>query len=616
MAPLLYYPDFPKFYANLENPLLDYICSKHIHAFMNPRYPSKITSLLCGLCALIIPAWVKAATQPDAGGIMSTVRSREPAQSLKLAPSINVQPEASPELKPAAAFKVKVSAFHISGNTVFTEAELQSVVASYTGKGLTLAELEKAAAEISRFYRGKGYFVARAYLPAQQINAGVINLAIMEGELGIVRIKMKNSGRLAESTVQKIINASSKQGDVVNSNKMERGILLVNDLAGVSVSSTMTPGTTLGTSDLLVEVAQAGSFNGGISYDNFGNKYTGQNRIGASLNYNSPAGIGDQLGLQMMTSGSGLRYLRTGYLLPVGAQGTKIGTAYSNMSYLLGGDFSSLNAQGVATDGSLYATHPVIRSRNLNLNVQLGYDTKKMQDQAGGLTTSDKRNDSWAATLSGDFRDELGLNSYSATFASGKLDLSGNQTNQTVDAATAKTEGSYSKINYNFARVHPLSADYSLYAALSGQAASNNLDSADKWVLGGASGIRAYPQGEASGDEGQILNFELRRDLGMYSFGNIQLAGFVDAGSIVLHKNTWTGWQGGNANLPDNYNLYGAGVGLNLSSFGRGNSMGDYAAKAFFAAKIGNNPGSDINNNDSDNANNKFRFWLQAIKSF
>ena len=573
---------------------------------------------------------------------MSTVRSNEPLQSLKLAPSINVQQEAPPETKPAEppsqplklspstdvqpeshqekkpaeAFKVKVASFNISGNTVFTEAELQSVVASYTGKRLTLAELEKVAAEISRFYRGKGYFVARAYLPAQEIKAGAINIAVMEGQLGNVRLKVKGSGGLSESTVRKIVASSAKQGDVVNSNKIERGILLVNDLAGISVSSTMTPGSTLGTSDLLVEVAQTENFNGGISYDNFGNKYTGQHRIGASLNYNSPAKVGDQLGLQLMTSGSGLRYLRAGYLLPVGAEGTKIGTAYSNMSYLLGGDFSSLNAQGVATDGSLYALHPIIRSRNLNLNVQLGYDSKKMLDQAGGLTTSDKRNDSWAATLSGDFRDESGINSYSTTFASGKLDLSGNQTNQTVDAATAKTEGNYSKINYNFARVHPLSGDYSLYAALSGQAAAHNLDSAEKWVLGGASGIRAYPQGEASGDEGQILNFEFRRDLGMYSFGNIQLLGFFDAGSIVLHKNTWTGWQGANASLSDNYNLYGTGMGVNLSSFGRGNKLGDYAAKAFFAAKIGNNPGRDINNNDSDNANNKFRFWLQAIKSF
>jgi hemolysin activation/secretion protein len=579
----------------------------------------KNSILLCSFLVLAKPFWATAAPgihQPNSGVILDSVRNKEPLQAQKPAPSVNVQQEAHPVSKPADAFKIKVKSFHVTGNTVFTESELQDVVATSAGKELTLADLETVAAEISLFYRSQGYFVARAYLPAQEIKTGIVNIAVLEGQIGNVSIKLKGSGLLSETTVKKIVAAATKQGEIVNGNKIERGILLVNDLAGVRVSSTMTPGVTMGTSDLSVEAVRMGNFNGGIDYDNFGNKYTGSNRIGASVNFNSPAKMGDQLGLRMTTSGSGMRYLRAAYLLPVGAEGSKIGTAFSNMSYMLGGDFAAFGVQGGATMSSLYALYPFIRGRNLNLNVQLGYDAKKMFDQAGGITTGNKRTTLWAATVSGDSRDELGMNSCSTTLTSGKLDLSADLASLSADAISGKTEGGYSKINFNCARLQRLPNNYAIYAALSGQFAPNNLDSSEKWVLGGASGIRAYPQGEASGDEGQLLNVEVRRDLGAYSFGNMQLVGFVDAGNIVLHKNTWAGWQGTNLNLSNSYNLYGAGMGLNLSASGSGDKTGGYSAKVFVAFKIGNNSGRDANGNDSDNASSSSRFWLQASKAF
>lgn len=587
---------------------------------MNQIAKSKLAVVLSGLFAAVTPLLVQAApptlaaNQPDAGIILDSVRSKDFGQPKKPAPGIDVQQESRPAMKPADGFKTKVSAFRIIGATVFPEAQLQSRIAASIGQELTLADLEKVAAEISRFYRENGYFVARAYLPAQEIKDGVVEIAVLEGKIGDVGVKLSGDGRISASAVKEMVAGSVKQGDIVSEEPIERGLLLANDLAGVQVKSTLVPGASVGTSDLVIEANQMGAVGGSIDYDNYGNKFTGQSRLGGSANFNSPAGIGDQLTLRLMTAGSGLNYGRASYLLPVGGMGTKLGVAYSGMHYKLGKDFSSLNVQGDAKIASLFAVHPFVRSRNFNLYGQLGYDNKNLFNEAGAGTTSDKRANVLMAGISGDTRDGLGgggMNSFSATYASGNLDLGHWVPDRTADAIAARADGGYNKLNYSLARLQRLDDDLSLYAAISGQSASKNLDSSEKFTLGGPSGVRAYPQGEASGDEGYLINAELRWDIpGNADLGNLQLVGFVDTGRIRLHKNLWTNWQGTNPALSNDYSLSGAGIGLNL------NKAGDYAIRASLATKLGNNPGRDGNNNDSDNTSDSSRFWLQAIKWF
>jgi hemolysin activation/secretion protein len=580
---------------------------------MNQNARSKIAIALGGLFVVFASGFAHAAPQPDAGNLLDSVREKDFAQPKKSVPGIDVQQEERPGMKRADGFSTRVSAFHVTGATVFTEAELQAKVAPWVGKDLTLADMEKAAAEISRFYRGKGYLVARAYLPAQEISNGVVEIAVLEGRIGKVDVRLSGKGRLDELAVKNMVDGSIAPGDVVSEKKLERGLLLANDMAGVNVNSTLVPGASVGTSDLVVEAEQAGMVNGEIDYDNFGNRYTGDSRIGASLNINNPAKRGDLATVRVMTSGSGLYYGRLSYMLPVGSKGTKIGAAYSEMHYKLGKEFSPLDVKGNAKVASLFALHPFVRSRNFSLYGSLGYDHKSMLNKAGPGTTSDNRDNLISLGVSGDSRDGLGgggMNSFSATYFGGKLDLSAWQANKLWDESGPQTDGRFHKIDYSLARIQHLGRGYTFYAAFTGQAASRNLDSSEKFILGGPTGVRAYPQGEASSDEGELLNLEVRKDMGEFKYGSLQLVGFLDTGHAHLHKNTWTNWQGTNPNLANSYSLTGAGVGLNLD---KGKS---YSVKAFLATKIGSNAGRDASGNDSDSTDRKSRFWLQAVKWF
>jgi len=579
---------------------------------MNQITKSKLAVLLGGLFAGVSSALVLAAPlPPDAGQVLESVQPKDLGLPSKPAPAIEVQEAIRPAMAPVPGMKIKVAAFRITGATVFPEDQLQARVAASVGKELSFPDLEQTAASISRYYRENGYFVARAYLPAQEIKDGVVEIAVLEGKIGDVGVKMSGEGRIAESAVKDMVGGTVKPGDIVKEANIERGLLLANDMAGVDIKSTLVPGASVGTSDLVVEATQTGTFAGNINYDNFGNRFTGESRLGGGISINNPIGIGDQLSLNGTTAGSGLNYVRLAYILPVGNKGTKLGAAYSDMNYELGKDFAASNAKGTAQVASLFAVHPFIRSRNFNLYGQLGYDNKELYNEGDGIVISDKSIDAFTLGVSGDARDGLGgggLTNFSASFTSGNLDLNGHDIN---DPTYPEINGGYNKINYSLARLQRATDSVSFYASITGQLASNNLDSSEKFILGGASGVRAYPQGEATGDEGYLINAEVRWDMPVNTgLGNLQLVGFIDFGHIQVNNTLWDGWNSNPNRTANVYNLSGAGIGLNLTK------PGDYAVRAALATKVGNNPARDLNGNDSDGTSDSSRFWLQAIKWF
>ena len=149
-------------------------------------------------------------------------------------------------------------------------------------------------------------------------------------------------------------------------------------------------------------------------------------------------------------------------------------------------------------------------------------------------------------TLRGDHRDDFGRGGVTAaglTWSTGVLDIETPET-RAADALTARTNGDYNKLGLYVMRLQNISDRVSLYGSVSGQIASKNLDSSEQMSLGGMYGVRAYPQGEAFGDEGYLATVEARYLLAQLSdrqLGQVHLIGFVDAGSVTVNKDPWDG---------------------------------------------------------------------------
>ena len=514
------------------------------------------------------------------------------------APKVELAPVAAP-LQPSESARILVKSLKITGANVYSEAELLTITGFKPGSELSLADLRGMASRITDHYHRNGYFVAQAYLPAQEIKDGAVTIAVIDGRYG--KVSVNNQTNLSNDLANDRL-AGLNSGDPIASAPLESRLLLLSDLPGVKVKATLVPGASAGASDLIVDLTPGRRVSGSVDADNAGNYYTGANRVGATVNLNNPTGRGDVATLRALTSGSGLNYARASYQTQFGR--ATAGVAYSWLGYKLGREFESLGANGTAKVASIYGSYPLIRSRNSNLSAGLAYDAKKFQDKVdstGAIT--DKKAQVLTASLYGDQRDNFGgggLSGYSLALSTGKIDIQ-TPAARSFDAATAQSNGSFNKLGFSALRLQGLTESLSFYASVNGQIASKNLDASEKMSLGGMYAVRAYPQGEASGDQGYVLNLEARWTLPKFSTqlpGQLQLIGFVDTGSVTINKNPWPPETG-----PNRRTLSGAGVGLTWSE------TNNFVVRTYYAHKLGN----EVSTAAPDRSG---RFWIQGVKYF
>lgn len=532
---------------------------------------------------------------PAVGGQLQQIPP--PVAQPRPAPGIDFDRASPPADAAPSGPRVRVDSLRVSGAVLFTEADLVAATGFVPGAELTLPELRNFAAAIARFYNSRGYFLAQAYLPAQAIEGGTVTIAVVEGRYGAV--SLRNGSGLKDPVANRILRGLDS-GDPVAIGPLERRLLLLSDIPGVAVRSTLSPGTEVGTSDLVVDLAPGRSITGSLEADNAGNRYTGAYRLGGSVNFNNPTGLGDQISLRLLASTEGLAYGRAAWQAPVGD--ATVGVSYTHLTYELGREFESLDASGTADIVSLFASYPLIRSRNHNLYAFGSVDAKWLTDEIGLVgQVSDKTSRAVTLGLRGDSHDELGgggWTTYWAAVTTGQLDIE-DPAERAADALAARTQGDFGKLQFSLSRLQTVAGPFSLYGAVRGQVAFDNLDSSEKMELGGAYGVRAYPEGEAYGDEGYIATLEARLRLDAVTGklpGHFQLIGFVDAGEVDFAHDPW--FPGAN-----HASRIGYGVGLNWAG------PDDIFISASYARKLGDEP--TTSGPDADG-----RVWFQIVKLF
>jgi hemolysin activation/secretion protein len=515
----------------------------------------------------------------------------------KTAPNFDFRPAAPASVATPAGPKVRVQTLRVTGQTLFSEAQLVAIAGFVPNSDLDLAEMRAIAAKITSFYNARGYFLTQAYVPEQDVLSGTVTVAVIEGRFGA--IGLNNQTNLSDRAARGVL-AGIESGDPVAAAPLERRLLLLSDIPGVLVRSTLSPGSAVGTSDLAVNLAPGRRVTGAIEADNAGNRYTGAFRAGGTVNLNNPTGNGDLLSLRVLTSFSGLAYGRASYQMLLGK--ATVGVAFAHIDYDLGKEFESLDASGNAEVASVYASYPLIRSHDSNIYVLVGADAKWFEDKFGFISAVGRRRVQVASLgLSADHHDDFGgggWSAYSGSVSFGTLDIRG-AGDRAADALTARSDGSYGKAQLSVARLQTVSGPLSLYGSVRGQLAFDNLDISEKMELGGAYAVRAYPEGEAYGDQGYVATAEARLLLPRFlpdTAGDIQLFGFVDVGEVDYAKNPW--FTGSNH---AKRSAYGGGASWS--------APGNFVLKATYARKLGDA--------DATSAPDKGgRAWFQLSKTF
>ncbi|KAF1011456.1 MAG: Heme/hemopexin transporter protein HuxB [Pseudomonas fluorescens] len=557
---------------------------------MSPSFPITRVRRAAGpgrlslLAAALIALHAQADTLPSSGTLFDSSRSILRPADTPQAPrggSVRIESQHDEALEPretgTSTVKLTVKQFVLQGNRHLDDALVQAPLRPYTGRTLDLAGLREAAAQVTALYRARGYLVARAYLPAQDIEAGRVTLGISEGVIGHVIALPDADVRLRPGVQQQFVEALPA-GSVIREQDLERVLLRLSDITGVAVRAILRPSQQPGAADIVLKLSEMTAITARASIDNYGNYYTGSNRLTSSVSLNDAFGLGESFTVNSQNSFEGLEIKGVGFAQPLGASGISVGANYAELEYAIGKNLKGARAGGTAEVSSVFINSSLLRSRDNNISLTLAEDHRRFEDSAGGFTV-DKKAVFRSATLYGNWRDNWqGSNTWSLAYGVGDLDKN-TPIDAALDALTAKAAGRYQKANLNVSRLQSLGNGYSLFGSLSGQWADRNLDASEKLSLGGPNGVRAYPVGEVAGDEGVLGRLELRKYLGRFSGGIAEGTLFADAGRVRVNKQPW--------DRSENYlSRYGYGLGVNF--YHR-----DLVMNTSLAFSPGNDPTSD-----------------------
>ncbi|MFY9179908.1 MAG: ShlB/FhaC/HecB family hemolysin secretion/activation protein [Venatoribacter sp.] len=521
-------------------------------------------------------------------------------QELQTQPVLIEKPVTTPLLSPqmnsnktpnAKEVTLALSFITFEGNKVFSGKELTAVTDNRYDQEVTLADLQEAADKVTAFYREQGYLVAYAYLPQQEVVDGEVKIRVVEGNLSEVRIQ--NHSLVSNQQIEKTLKNQLSINKPLESHEANRAFLLLKDLPGIDlVDPGLYPGQAPGSTAIDLILQGEKRYGGQIGLDNYGNHYTGHYRLTGGFSANSLMGVGDQLNIKAAISqNDGLDYLQAGWDRPVFYDGLRLGGSISNTTYELGKSYKSLDAYGTAQSFSLYGSSPIILSPYRRLDVSFSLEHRRLSDTVGVSSISSRKSANvFVLSIDNHRFDSFyygGMNAWHITNTFGKLSMDSNDAKDFDEQSSAPTSGTFDKLVARFERIQYLPWRFSLYGNVLAQWANTNLDTSEKLFLGGPHAVRAYPQGEASGDLGMLMNGELRLAL----YDGLQLKTFYDYGFVRV---SYDGYPTG----PDYRSLGGGGFGLSSTWLSQRLTLDSSVAYRFTRA-----PSSDSDKTP--------RFWLQ-----
>jgi hemolysin activation/secretion protein len=560
---------------------------------------SSALMLALGLLTMSHTASVQAQIKPaDAGTLQRNFESQlAPPSPLGLKPPGQRQKDI--RLPNAGETTVVVSRFVLAGVHLIAEADVQVVLKPYLNRPIAFESLQEAAEAIEKLYRARGYLV-QANLPPQKVEEGLVSILITEAKLGSMVIDSLNeTPRFGADRAAKYISYANPQGQALNLKSLSRAINVLNEIPGIEVTSSLEPGTQEAETNLRLKLQDTRLYSGSKSNG------VAQAVVQAALH--NPSGFGDQITASGIYA-QGSSYTQGAYFLPLLPNGLRGGVSGSLLTYRNLPAYSANGAYGEARTVSATAAYPLVRENegNANASARLERKTYLNKVMATDSITSSYSIDNLNLSISGYYADELwggSLNSAQLNWVLGRLNLSDNNP-ANFGLYTPKH---FVKLSFSGSRTQTVLPGVSkVLVNISGQLASQNLNSSEQFYLGGPSGVRAYPVSQGGGAQGALASFEYQHSLPSQVQGSV----FIDAGMVQQYVKPYANWQG-QTHANNSYFLKGAGVAAKWQFMG-------VQMAASVALPLGSNPlynqqGQAVN---VDNTTARARAWVNANYNF
>ncbi len=483
-----------------------------------------------------------------------------------VAPEISVS---RPDIQgaPAGAENItfKLTGVAVEGVSVYSDAELRSVYNDKIGQTITLAEAYGIANAITAKYRNDGYILTQVVVPPQTIDGGNLTLRVVEGRLDQIRVEGSEEGP-AMDLIRDYASQIKTSDKPLNVRDLERYLLLINDLPGVSARSILAPSPNqIGAADLTI-ITSRDAFDAVAGIDNFGSRYLGQWEATLAGSVNSQIfNRNERITVQgVYAPGSNgiahpeLGYMSASYWMPLGSKGTSIEAFYSFTDTEPGYDLEQFDVTGRSHYGSVRLEHPFMRSREMNLIARAMFDARNVKTE--NILDPDRVDAIRALRIGAkyEFMDTLlgaGLNAIDIEIAKG-LHVMGATGERDANKTRPFGDPQFEKIELEAQRLQRITNALNLVVGFKGQLSNDALLASEEFSLGGASGYgRGYDPSEITGDDGYGAKVELQwaNAIPMNWLASHQVFGFYDVGRV---------WNDDNTTPDDDDSLASTGAGL------------------------------------------------------
>lgn len=456
--------------------------------------------------------------------------------------------------------------------------------------------------------REAGAFAARVYVEVAD-DAPTITLRVIEGRLAKNGVKLSSSSTRVDDDV--IIDQTTTilgPGSTLTADKYERAILLLNDLPGIKGSEeTLFPADVEGEANFEIHPHDSNLIEGHVFTDNFGSASTGEYRVGATVDINSPFRRGEKFTLGANVSALGTYFLSLDASMPISNSGLRGGVSLGALQYRTD---EADDLRGYSREASAFLSYPIIRSRQTNLYGEARVGREALKDKNDASTVTDRFVDTLHLKLSGDHLDNVlggGTSNIRIEGVAGHLDLGGFEPYRLEDQATAGTNGKFSRLTWSVSRLQHVAGPWQGYVELAGQFASKRLDSSQSISFGGPYDFPGYKSGEVLGDTGIRLHADLRYNVPEKVLNSrMQVTVFYNIGEITSHAKSISG----NVITPGidtaTFTLQSAGVGLSM-----------IWKNVTLHGTVGRRISNEIPDNLLDgDASDDFHGWFQLIYNF
>jgi len=430
----------------------------------------------------------------------------------------------------------------IKGSTLYSKRRFSKLFRKYLRQKISLGHVYNIAQTITNMYRNDGYILSKAVVPPQKIEDGVIRIDVIEGFVDKVNIQGNVTGP------RKLLNRYRKKllkSRPLLAKDLERYLLLVDDLPGLSVKSVLTPSELkVGATDLTL-ILENKKYDFGMGVNNRGSKFNGPIQFSSNASTNSILGLYDRIGFQGVVTKNPeeLRFLNGFYEMPVSSEGTKIyfSGAFSNSQP--GENLKDFDVKGDSTTLTLRATHPFIRSRSENLNAYMGFTHRDSTTEFLGEVDSKDKLRIANLGFSYDFVDNYrGINLLSFNWSQG-VELFGASDAGSLKLSRPEGKSSFTKFSGEALRLQQLAPSWVLLGAMSWQYSFEKLLASEEFGVGGSQFGRAFDSSEITGDHGIAFKLELQKtfQINKAYINDIQAYTFYDYGTTWNRIKTSTG---------------------------------------------------------------------------